>query len=120
MNRPSHGVTLFNSENREQNFYSFLLRCHSLSSKKYNFHSESGFFHSLATLRILHIPLYLACISCIHWAHKRTKGDWFPDSLVSGIYLSISLLGALSRWSLWSDHSVSVPVEDEPSPSWLH
>ena len=32
----------------------------------------------------------------------------------------VSLLGALSRRSLWSDHSVSVPVEDEPAPPWLH
>ena len=44
---------------------------------------------------------------------RRTK----PDISVSN--LCDILQGALSRLSLWSDHSVSVLVEDAPVPMWL-
>ena len=40
-----------------------------------------------------------------------------PDMSVSNF--CVFLLGALSRLSLWSDHSVSALVEDAPAPLWL-
>lgn len=49
-------------ESRRQNFSSFSLRCHSFSSEQYNFHSESRYFYSLSTPRILYIPQYLYCM----------------------------------------------------------